>query len=415
MRTVLWGSRAAGGLMAFLLCMTGGAGTAQQAGHWAKVGDMLTGRYAPAVTTLADGRALVAGGYSETSPGVGTCTTSAQLFRADPQGGGAWATTGAMAVARNFATATLLDDGQVLIAGGYNTEVGTLDSVELYDPATGTFSQPQGAAMNIPRELHTAIKLPASAGKYAGKVLLIGGYCIGKGTQRTAEVYDPATHKFTLTAPMQAAWGRFGHAAALLPNGDVLIVGGKERTRKGWNALASVEVFHTTGPAAGTFTALGEMMFARDRPTVVWLPAPYNKALVIGGQGINRLTGASVDVLHCEWIDPFAATPDRVFRLGPALWHGRMAHSLVTLPNGDILVFGGWSVKLQGTTNTAERFVFATGRIVSAGTLACDATDSYSCHDAGAALVNGQVLVVGGKQATPTMGTYPPAARIYMP
>jgi hypothetical protein len=381
-------------------------------------GDMRSGRYAPTTTTLPDGRVLVAGGYFEPDPKNGECVATAQLFTLTPDSptghAGTWTDTGRMRIPRNFATATLLNNGLVLIAGGYNTRTGSLDGVELYHPTTGRFTHSHYARLHTPRELFTATLFPASAGAYAGKVLLVGGYRTGHGTQRSAEIYDPATNRFALTGAMQTRWGRFGHAAVALPDGDVLIVGGKEHIPHGaWNSLKSVEVFHTAGPAAGTFTTLGEMQFARDRPTIAWIPAPYNKVLVIGGQGVDA-KGASIDVKPCEWIDPYAIAPHSVFSLGPSLAQGRMAHTATTLPNGDILVVGGWSVYAQdmraaGTTNTAERFVLATGQIVPAGATA------DSRLDAGAALVGGQVLIAGGKHATPTAGTYPPRAEVYTP
>src|SRR6476646_6045952 len=67
--------------------------------------------------------------------------------------------TGNMTTPRQSYTATLLKDGRVLIAGGYNAEIRDyLQSAELYDPSTGTFS-PTGT-MTTARASHTATLIP---------------------------------------------------------------------------------------------------------------------------------------------------------------------------------------------------------------------------------------------------------------
>src|SRR6266571_1404824 len=52
---------------------------------------------------------------------------------------GKWKATGDLGTARFSHTATLLPNGQVLVAGGFNNH--DLASAELYDPATGLWTE----------------------------------------------------------------------------------------------------------------------------------------------------------------------------------------------------------------------------------------------------------------------------------
>ena len=115
-------------------------------------------------------------------------------------------------------TATLLPNGKVLVAGGYNG--GALTSAELYDPASGTWTAT--GSLNTARYDHTATLLPN------GKVLVAGG--ISNGSDLTsAELYDPASGTWTATGSLNTA--RYEHTATLLPNGKVLVAGGYVASR----------------------------------------------------------------------------------------------------------------------------------------------------------------------------------------
>ena len=113
--------------------------------------------------------------------------------------------TGSMNVARDSHTATRLDDGRVLIAGGEDSSANPLASAELYDPATGTFSLT--GSMSEPRLYHTATLL------MDGKVLIAGGLN-SSGTLANAEVYDPASGTFSSGGTLMEA--REAHTATRL-------------------------------------------------------------------------------------------------------------------------------------------------------------------------------------------------------
>jgi N-acetylneuraminic acid mutarotase len=134
---------------------------------------------------------------------------------------GTWTFTGSLNTGRGLATATLLPNGKVLVAGGYNSYGGYLASAELDDPVTGTWTAT--GSLNTGRYAHTATLLSN------GKVLVAGGFnnISLSGILSSAELYDPATGRWNATASLSTA--RELHTAKLLPIGKVLVAGGTNR------------------------------------------------------------------------------------------------------------------------------------------------------------------------------------------
>ena len=171
---------------------------------------------------------------------------------------GEWNYTGSLETARFRHTATLLSDGRVLVAGGGAGQNGPLASAELYDPATGIFSDT--ASLNSARDSHTATLLPD------GKVLVAGGFD-ASGYLASAELYDPATGTWLATGSFKP--GRAYHTATLLPNGMVLVAGGGLHGLP----LASAELYDPGIVAAtrvdghGTINNLGDRITFHLRAT----------------------------------------------------------------------------------------------------------------------------------------------------
>ena len=200
-------------------------------------------RSAASAALLPNGRVLLAGGQSGNMS-----LASASIW--DPATN-TWSATGSMATARTAATATPLADGRVLIVGGYNENPGRLGSAEVFDPATQTFSTT--GALATPRSGHTAVALAD------GSVLVGGGYANSSVTS-SLERYDVASGTWYGVGSLAAARTRF-FSATLLNNGNVLFAGGP-------GPLATAELYgpttgnlppvanfsHTTSNLTATFT-----------------------------------------------------------------------------------------------------------------------------------------------------------------
>jgi hypothetical protein len=189
-------------------------------GSWALTGHLNTARSAHTLTLLNNGKVLAAGG--RVSAGANQALASAELY--DPRTG-TWANTGSMAQARWSHTATLLPDGRVLVAGGTSgNATPSLSSAELFNPDTGTWSP--AASMTGPRVLHAATLLrEPGCGAHCGKVLVAAGRPVANtGTLNTSELYNPATNTWAATGNLNEA--RYLTEMVQVGDGRALIAGG---------------------------------------------------------------------------------------------------------------------------------------------------------------------------------------------
>jgi len=253
-------------------------------GLWTLTGNLNVRRAYHTAARLADGRVLVVGGEGA----GGAQLASAELY--DPATG-LWTPTGNLNTGRSGHTATLLADGRVLVTGGYGGG-DYLSSAELYDPATGVWTVTGSFYGNQTRDRHVAVRLQN------GRVLVIGGEGFG-GLLASTELYDPATGTWTLTSSLATA--RLLPTATLLPDGRVLVAGGKDSA---WLELSSAELYD---PASGTWTGVGDLGVARWLHTATALPD--GRVLIAGGENAGTpLASAEIfTVARAPWVATGAA------------------------------------------------------------------------------------------------------------
>jgi len=273
-----------------------------------KAADMTVERASHTATLLNDGTVLIAGGAS----GAAGVLASAEIYNPTA---GTFALTGSMNAARKNHTATLLYNGMVLIAGGLGAGGSPLASAELYNPVTGAFTFTGN--MSSARENHTAALM-------FNDLALVAGGDNGSAALATAELYDPSTGTFSPTGSMTVA--RASHTETLLNGGKILITGGS--TGSNGTALASAELYD---PTAGTFAAAGSMITARYYQTATLLN--NGSVLVSGGQNAGGILASQ------ELYDPNAAT----FTAAASMNAPRDPFTATLLNTGSVLIAGGQS------------------------------------------------------------------------
>ncbi|MDP3542197.1 MAG: kelch repeat-containing protein [Elusimicrobiota bacterium] len=200
-------------------------------GLWTSPGNLTLARYNHTATLLNDGRVLICGGQD----GAGTALPagvagSCDIYTPTSCTAGSVAAGANMLQARYNHTATLLKDGKVWFAGGRNiAAVGTggyLPTTERYvpDPLGIGIGSFQSASPLIEARAHHTATLTGD-----GKALVVGGYngrntFASLGITETAEIYDPVSNSVTPAAVMSAR--RQSHASALKADGSVVALGG---------------------------------------------------------------------------------------------------------------------------------------------------------------------------------------------
>jgi len=364
------------------------------AGTWASAGNgstaMSSSRSGAATVQLLDGRLLIIGGNNGTG-----AVNSVDVFDA----AGNFSPAAPMNLARSQHTATLLQDGTVLVAGGIGAGGVPTDSAEIFDPASGTWTVTPGP-MQSALSGHTANLLSD------GTVLIAGGNS-GNQATNTLERYDPETGTFSMINGTLSS-AREGHASALLKDGRVMLIGGWDGTTAPPqppaltgipNVLVTTDIYD---PSTGSVSAGPALNVARMNLTAT--TQIDGKVFVAGGNNGTQ------DLASAEVFDPVGDPGATSFATASvSLGTARSNHSAFLLPhNGGTLIVGGTS----GGTAIASSEIYMPVYLSQTETATLSPTpnpmSSARAFATGAALSNGSVssindgllLVAGGTDAS---------------
>ena len=328
-------------------------------------------------TLLNDGRVLIAGGLDGFYGLV-----VAELY--DPVRQIFTPTGGNMVVGRYNHAATRLGSGKVLLSGGTRFQFQPA-TAEVFDPSgnggEGRFIQTD--SMTSPRERHTATWIPPAAGATDGTVFIAGGRNSGNAATflSSTEVYDPTpaggSGQFLITGRMRAV--RYNSTATQLADGHVLIVGGNDASG---NAFATAELYN---PADGTFIPAGTMHSPRFFHSATLLA--NGKVLIAGGATSSAIGNA---LNSAEFYDPVSGA----FSTIPTpMTDAREQHAATLLANGKVLISGGLDQSM--IVNTAE--IFDPGGNGGAGGFTRTGSMTLARRQHTSTLLsNGKVLITAG-------------------
>ncbi len=219
-------------------------------------------------------------------------------------------------------TATLLASGDILLVGGAQgpSPLGALTTVQLWLEGRGTLLDM--TPLTVARASHTATLLPN------GRVLVTGGRDATGASRSDGVVFDPLLNSWTAAGGAMSAT-RFNHTATLLKTGSVLLCGGQN---SGGTMNSSCDLYD---PATNLFSAAGSLQAARAAHTATLLPD--GRVYVAGGYDVSA--SPSRYLVTTEVYNPGT----NGFLSASPLISARAFHTATMLGSGKVLIAGGFN------------------------------------------------------------------------
>lgn len=359
---------------------------------WRKIANAPECEYLPylhTATALNDGRILIAGGLCDI-PRIPHQYKAMSLWNDKT---GKWEDAPSLFEARIYHTATLLDDNSVVFIGGESdtrknsNEEPILSSAELY--RDGKVSQLP--SMRTARAKHTSTRLAD------GRVVIAGGFGLDGKSLSSIEIFDPKTQSWSDGPSLLNA--RHAHSTTLLSDGRMLIVGGIDAE---WFATTAVEIFD---PQSMSITASVSLPVPFRRLSAITLG--NNDVLVVGtgfeadGKFTSKIKKSSIieqDQGRSYSQMLLWSNTKKQWQISGHLLPGRLqdfqSYHLIRAPqdSNSVLVFNGknvmqWSKTFQGPTLHPE---------------------FYERDEAASVLLkDGRVMIIGGHLGSDPSGTTP--------
>jgi N-acetylneuraminic acid mutarotase len=234
---------------------------------------------------MQDGRVLVVGGTIRSGPGI-SGTEKVEIFDSQTN---SWNEAAPLEFDRSSHTAQLLNDGRVLVAGGggggveNNTHPGA-DAV-IYNPQTNTWTPTE--PMVSPRIFSNSVRLPD------GRILVTGGMAVKDEPKQimsaSSEIYDPSSNLWKAAANLFQA--RFGFNLVVIPNGQVLAVGGARDLDCCMSQNSFIGAIESFIPSTDQWQVVGQMPEPAEYTTISLLPGDR-----------FWITGGRADPVHSPYV-----------------------------------------------------------------------------------------------------------------
>jgi hypothetical protein len=306
---------------------------------WSTVAPMAEPRAAATATLLKDGEVLVAGGYNGFTEDVGGGTTWQALAELFDPATRSWRSATPMLVPRVEPRAALLGDGRVLVLGVDSATSCCEATVgaETFDPETDSWSTAVAPAEM--RDVETLTALPD------GRVLAVGHFGSSGGYWATwtlgAALYDPLSGTWSrIQSPLVKR--DYGATATLLGTGQVLLAGGYQDepaeelpVHNNYTVFVSAETYD---PTSGAWTPVAPMLHPRTQQAATAMVD--GSALVAGGEEALISPGSQTESdvqSSAETFDPYNGTWQPL----PPMSFERAYAEAATLSNGSVIVAGG--------------------------------------------------------------------------